>query len=156
MRKLLFALMLVLATSAVAQEGLDDFIELLRADFKTQKVAIITEVMEFTEEESAVFWPLYREYELERDGLMDARLQLIKDYAAAWEMMTDESADKIYQRAVKIREKETKLNNKYYKKIKKETSAITAVKFMQVMNQIDLLVRLQINAELPLVEKADS
>ena len=37
------------------------YAELLRSDVRTQKVAIITEVMGFTEAEDAAFWPVYRE-----------------------------------------------------------------------------------------------
>ena len=55
MKKVVILLMLVLSMNLFAQE---DFIELLRQDLKTQKVAIITEAMEFTEAESNAFWPV--------------------------------------------------------------------------------------------------
>ena len=39
------------------------------SDVRTMKVAIITEVMGFTEEEDRAFWPIYREYDLEMSKL---------------------------------------------------------------------------------------
>ena len=39
------------------------YVELLRSDVRGQKVAILTEMMDFTEQEDAKFWPIYREYE---------------------------------------------------------------------------------------------
>jgi hypothetical protein len=36
------------------------YAELLRSDVRAQKVAILTEVMGFTEQEDAAFWPIYR------------------------------------------------------------------------------------------------
>ena len=58
-----------LARPAAAQG--DDFLELLRSDLKTDKVALLTEVMEFTPEQANIFWPLYREYDLKLSKLGD-------------------------------------------------------------------------------------
>jgi hypothetical protein len=43
--------------------NLTAYAELLRSDVRAEKVAIITEVMDFTEAEDAAFWPIYREYD---------------------------------------------------------------------------------------------
>src|SRR3954465_13863759 len=53
--------------------NLSAYAELLRSDVRAQKVAIITEVMGFTEAEDAAFWPIYREYDLEMAKLGDER-----------------------------------------------------------------------------------
>src|SRR5215472_18569082 len=45
-------------------KNLAEYAELLRSDVRAQKVAILTEVMDFTDEESAAFWPIYRDYDL--------------------------------------------------------------------------------------------
>src|SRR5215204_918781 len=45
--------------------NLTAYAELLRSDVRARKVAIITEVMGFTDKEDAAFWPIYREYDLE-------------------------------------------------------------------------------------------
>ena len=58
------------------------YAELLRSDVRTQKVAIITEMMEFTEAEDAAFWPIYRDYDAEMAKLGDERVALIAEYAA--------------------------------------------------------------------------
>ena len=42
---------------AGAQERL---IELMRSDLRTEKVAILTESMAFSEDDAEVFWPIYR------------------------------------------------------------------------------------------------
>ena len=48
---------------------------------RAQKVAILTEVMGFTEAEDKAFWPIYREYDLEMAKLGDERVALIAEYA---------------------------------------------------------------------------
>jgi len=154
MKKLLVltALLSLVASAAMAEEGLEQYIELFRSDLKTQTVAVITEVMDFNDEEGAAFWPIYREWELERAKIGDLRIALIKDYAENFEMMTDEKAKELMGRAFKIDDSRTKLRKSYYKKIEKATSSITAVKALQLLKQIDLLIDISIASELPLIE----
>jgi Na+/phosphate symporter len=144
-------LCLLLSTTASFAQ-IDSYLEMLRSDVRTEKVAVITEVMEFTDEESALFWPIYREYELELAKLFDERLANIKDYAAHFENLDDDKADELMNRAYKISDKRAKLHKSYYKKFKKAMGAKRAAKFMQLDHQIDLLIDLQIAANLPLVE----
>jgi hypothetical protein len=150
---LVVALGAMLAGTAIAQEGLDSYVELLRSDIKTQKKAILTEAVPFTEAEEQAFWPLYREYELELDKIADRRLKLIKDYAENFDNMTNEKAEELMRESMQLDGDLLRLNEKYFKKFTKATSVITAARVMQVENQINLLIRLQIAANLPLVEK---
>ena len=152
MKKLLILFVLVLAFSLQAQ---DDFIELLRQDLKTQKVAIITETMNFTEEESNVFWPVYRKYDFEASKLGDERLAIIKDYADHYEKMTDEKAKELMDRSIKLEENRLKLRKKFYKEFQKVLPAIKATRFVQVDNQMNLLLNLQIAEELPLIDSPE-
>jgi len=143
----------MLATTAFAQQGLDSYIELLRSDLKTQKKAVLMATVEFTEAEEEAFWPIYREYGLELDKLGDRRVALIKDYAENFDTMTEEKAKELMKLATGLDKDRIKVDENYYKKFAKATSYITAARVMQIENQIRLLIRLQIAAELPLVEK---
>ena len=150
MKKLLLIIVFVLVASiGYAQEA---YIELLRSDVKTKKVAIITEVMQFTNEEANAFWPVYREYEFELTKIGDGRLELIKDYAQNYETMTDEKAKELIQKALKLEGRRTKLKRKYFRKFDKVLPSKTVAKFFQLENQINLLIDLQIASELPLIK----
>jgi len=156
MKKLIAMVAVAVALGSVpvaAQQGVDSFVELLRSDLRTNVRAIVTDAMMLSEDEEAAFWQVYRDYETERAAIGDMRVSLIKDYAAAFDMMTDVKAEELVNRAIKIDEKRLALDKKYYKKFAKATSPITAAKFGQVMNQVDLLIDLQIAAEMPLVER---
>jgi len=149
MKKLLFVLVFVL-TNTVAY-GQEAYIELLRSNIKTKKVAIVTEVMQFTNEEANAFWPVHREYDFELAKIGDERLQLIKDYARNYETMTDEKAKELVERALKLEDRRTTLKKKYFKKFDKVLPSRTVAKFFQLENQINLLIDLQITSELPLM-----
>ena len=58
-------------------------IELLRSDIRTQKVALITDRMQFTNQEADAFWPMYRKYEVELAAINDRKISLLKDMSAA-------------------------------------------------------------------------
>ncbi len=125
--------------------------ELLRSDLRSQKVAIITEVMQFTDAENDKFWPIYREYEGELAKINDDRIALIRDYAANAEKMTDPIADRLAHGALDVESRRSALKAKYYERFKTAMSAITAARFLQVENQILLILDLQIAAALPIV-----
>ncbi len=143
---------LLLANSVTYGSGLDAYIQLLRSDARTEKAAVITEAMQFTDEESSAFWPVYREYELELSKIIDDRIELIKDYSQVYDRLTDEKARELARKVFAIEKRRTKLKKKYFKRFSKALSPTIAAKFIQVENQINLLIDLQIASELPLIK----
>jgi len=139
-------------TNDTREANLHAYTELLRSDLRSQKSAIITEVMQFTEDEDAKFWPVYREYEAELAKLNDERLALIKDYAVNYAAITDPVADRIASGALDLEGRRHALKMKYYDRFKSVLPPKTAARFLQVENQILLILDLQIAASLPLVQ----
>ena len=125
------------------------YAELLRSDVRAQKVAILTEVMGFTEKEDAAFWPIYREYDLEMSKLGDERLALIREYAAGYSTLTDELANSLATKAMDLGSRRNAALHKCYEKVKTALSPRTALRFLQVEHQLQLVIDLQIAASLP-------
>lgn len=140
------------APEEAADLNLRAYVELLRSDLRTQKVAIITQMMEFTEAEDAAFWPIYREYELEMSKLNDERVAMIQEYGQNYSQITDDLADKLATKALDLESRRQALKGKVYERVKQATSAHTAAKFLQVEHQIQLLIDLQISAALPIIK----
>ncbi len=128
------------------------YVELLRSDVRSQKVAIITQLMEFTEAEDAVFWPLYREYDVDLSKLNDERVTLIQEYADNFANVTDAVADKLATKALDLESRRTALKSKYYERFKSSLSPRTAARFLQVENQLLMVIDLQIASSLPIVK----
>ena len=148
----LVALAVVLSSSAAYGQA-EKYVELMREDVKTEKVAIVTEALQMTDDQSSAFWPIYREYDLELSKLVDRRLAIIKDFADNYEMMTDETAKKIADNSFKLREDRLKLQKKYYKNVEKELGAVMAARWVQTERIIENLIDLQLAANLPLIQK---
>jgi hypothetical protein len=141
------------APAETRDTNLRAYVELLRSDLRAGKVAIITEVMEFTEEEDAKFWPVYREYETELAKINDDRMALIRQYADAYDTLTDDTADRLAKGALDLEARRHALTVKYYDRFKSVLPAKTAARFLQVEHQILLLLDLQIASSLPIASR---
>jgi len=159
------ALVMLLASAAQAQTpaptlndsqartlNLNAYAELLRADVQAQKVAILTQVMAFTEAEDKAFWPIYREYEAEMSKLGDERVALIAEYARTYSAMTDPVAAKLAATALDLEARRQATKGKYYERVKAVVSPKTALRYLQVEHQLQLIIDLQISASLPIVK----
>ena len=144
----------LLLTPTASIFGQEQFIELLRSDLRSDKVAILTVSMELTDEESKVFWPIYRDYELELSKLGDRRLAILREYGKSYETMTDENAKRLVNAWFKLQEDHTKLAKKYNARFEKALSTTIAARFVQVEHQIQLLVEIGLASEVPLVKRA--
>jgi len=133
--------------------NLSAYAELLRSDVRAEKVAIITEVMEFTEAEDKAFWPIYREYDAEMAKLGDERVALVADYARDFDQLTDDAADKLARKALDVEARRQAVKAKYYERIAAALKGRTALRFLQVEHQLLLLTDLQIAAALPIAGK---
>jgi hypothetical protein len=154
----------VMATTAVSAQqsavtpaetkdvNLRAYVELLRADVRAQKVAFITELMAFTDAEDKAFWPIYREYDVELSKINDERVAGIEEYANNYDKVTDALADKLATKALELESRRTALKEKYYARFKAALSPRTAARFLQVENQLLMIIDLQIAASLPIVK----
>jgi hypothetical protein len=128
------------------------YVELLRSDLRTVKVAAITELMQFNEAEDKAFWPIYREYEGELARLNDDRIALIETYANTYDKLTPAVASDLVVKSLDLESKRTALKQKYFAKLKSAVSPLTAARAVQIEHQIQLLVDLQVAASLPVLQ----
>jgi hypothetical protein len=130
------------------------YIRLLRSDLKVSKRTLIKESMQLDEKQSADFWPLYNQYDVEQTNLGDQKLALVQAYAHDFLHMTDAKADQLAHRAMDIDDQRMALRKKYYDLFKKVLPTVLVVRFFQLENQIQMIVDLQIAANLPIIEEA--
>jgi len=128
------------------------YLEVLKSDINTQRRALITAAMDFNEEEEQIFWPIYKEYEVEYDKLMDKEIELIKGYAESYENMGEEVAKQLAKNSFQIEKEQLSLSEKYFNKFAKEIEIRRAVKLQMVLNRIELMINLQKASTIPVLE----
>jgi hypothetical protein len=128
------------------------YAELLRSDVRTQKIALLTELIGLSDAEDKVFWPLYRDFDAEMAKLGDERVRLIAEYAANYSQLTDAVADKLATTALELEARRQAAKAKHFARIKNALSARTALRFLQIEQQLLLIIDLQISAALPVAQ----
>jgi len=152
MRKLFVLFFVVISMGSLfAQTEYDFYLDLLRLDIRAKKVALINESMQFTEAQAEVFWPIYKEYALEQEKITDERIKLIKAYLKFYENMEDATAQVLAKKSMEIEQQRLDLKKKYFKKFEEALTPKMAVKLYQIQNMTNSLIKLQVDAELPLL-----
>jgi len=147
---MLLSLLLVAALQAPAQDtSVTTAIALLRSDLRANKAELIGRALALPDSQAQVFWPMYREYEAETAKLWDQRVQLIKDYVAAYDSLSDAKARELTQRAFAIDEQRVKLNKSTFKKFAKKLPAKTVAHFFQLDGFLNRVMELKVVAALP-------
>ncbi len=150
--KATYTVLLIFLASMAFSQTTDDYIEIVRGVLKTEKKAAIAEVMNLTEQESEVFWPLYNEYEAKDYEIQSKRVKIIKDFATNYENISNEKADEYMTSFMNYKQELISLNKKYYKKFKKILPAGKAARFFQALNKIAVLADYHIATEIPIIE----
>jgi Spy/CpxP family protein refolding chaperone len=129
----------------------DSDIQLMRSNIQAGKNQIIADTMQFTDAESAAFWPTYRSYANDQQVIGDERVQLIKDYALNYDSMDDAKAKDMVQRMINIEDQTLNLREDYWPRFMKALGAKRAAKFYQVDNRLGLIINVQLSSSIPLI-----
>jgi len=140
------------SSAASAQDqNIQEYIELLRSNVRQQKAEIMGAVMQLDVDQSAKFWPIYSEYDAELTKLNNLRVANIQEYARNYDQLTDAKADELIQKAFDYRRQRSELLAKYYGRVKASLGAVEAARFLQIEDQLLLIIDLQIASALPVV-----
>jgi hypothetical protein len=146
----LFVLGAVLGSgqNAAAQ---DNLIAMIQSDVRAEAQRIMTYGMQLSNADATNFWPIYREYELERSKWGDLRIALIRRFAAQYETMTDEVAEDLAEEMFDLLDDRIDLYKSFFGKFSDAVSASVGARFVQVERQLNMIMDLQIAGEMPLI-----
>ncbi len=140
------------ATQSAPANGIkDQDVEMLRSNLRAQRKQIMAENMTLTADEATKFWPIFDQYRKEAIKPNDTRWQVIKEYAANYNTMTDAQAQDYMNRANAVDEQLLALRMKYVPVFEKVISAKKTALWYQIDRRIDLLINLQLSSEIPMV-----
>ncbi len=152
MKKLILGTLVMFFASMAMSQTADDYIEIIRSVLKTEKKVIIAEVMQLTEAEAEVFWPLYNEYNTKIYEIGNREVKIIKDYGKNFENLTNEKADELITAYMKVEADYLKLKKQYYIKFKKILPAGRVAKYFQAENKLNAMIDYEMAAEIPFIE----
>ena len=142
-------------SGASTNKNMQAYVKLLLSHVRQRKAEVMAEMMQLNAADAAKFWPIYNEYDADLDKLSDLEVANIAEYARTYTQMTNDKADELIQSAQADRREQSELLAKYYDRVKAQLGAITAARFVQVEDQLLLIINLQIDSSLPIVGKTE-
>jgi hypothetical protein len=127
-------------------------VELTRSAIQAERQAILAANLELDEDESAVFWPLYQEYRDALESAINTRVDLLNQYFASYETLTDKEALALLDKHIAWENEVLKIRSTYAKKMRKAISGKTVARFFQIENKMDLIVEYELAGEIPLIK----
>jgi hypothetical protein len=139
------------APAPSSQGSIDQDINLLRQDIRSQKKQLIAANVPLTDAEATKFWPVYDAYTADLVKAHNDRYGLLKEYAQNYTTMTDAQADDWTQRLLKTDANVAALRQSYWPKFRAVLPAKKAARYEQVERQAQMLIDVQLGTEVPLV-----
>jgi len=146
------ALLLTFSSSASAQTAMDEQIALARQSAHTDRQVILMGNMHFNSDESAEFWPAWKEYRTAMEANGDRTLALIQDFAGHYEDMTDLKANELLTDSFSIKMQDLVIKQQFAKKINTFLSAKKVMRIIQIENKLDAAIQMQLASEIPLTK----
>jgi hypothetical protein len=150
-----FMTVLMLFAAPAVRAQVQHEIALTRADIQTERQALVAENLPLTEDQAKAFWPMYRTYREELAKLGDRFVALIEDYAKNYDTLTDPQAMVMIKEFLAIQKQEVAIKTAWVPKFEKIVPAKAVVRFFQIENKLDLIVRYEVAAEIPLVKHGE-
>ena len=149
---LVLGLMALGVVPALAQDKPADNMQVLREKVRADKKLFVAANMDLTEPEAKAFWPVYEKYQDELFLLRARTAKLIKDYAAAYKDMSNETAKRLLDESMSIESLGVQLRKDYLPKFRKVLPDKKVARYYQIENKIQAALYYELAVEIPLVQ----
>jgi hypothetical protein len=140
------------APAPAAKPSVDQDVDLLRKDIRSDKKQIIAANLQLSDAEAVKFWPIYDQYTAELVKVNDAKYGAIKEYVANYNTLTDEHAVALARNLLTVDQQVAQLRLKYVPMVNAVISGKKTALFFQLDRRLVMLIDLQIASELPLMQ----
>jgi hypothetical protein len=140
-------------TATNSESALDQYVQLLRRDIRSQVKQLIAANLKLTDTEATKFWPVYDRYTADLVKINDQRYALIKEYADHWGTMTNDQALGLAKRSGALDEQIAQLRTMYLPTFNQVVPGTKVATFFQLDRRIQELIDLQLASQLPLVQE---
>jgi DNA-directed RNA polymerase subunit F len=150
----ILGMVMAMVVPGISQEKPADNMQVVLEKIRADKKLLVAENMQLTEAEAKAFWPVYNQYQDELFLLRTRTAKLIKDYAEAYDKMTNDTAKKLLDELVSIEALGPKLRQAYLPKFRKVLPETKVVRYYQIENKINAALMYELAANIPLMKAA--
>ena len=120
---------------------------------RANRKALVATNLTLTDQEAAAFWPLYDRYQTELKSVQDRTVQVIQDYTASFKDLSNEKAMKLADDYLSAEGDRVKVRRTYLDQFAKVLPGRKVVRFYQIENKMDAVLRYDLAGEIPVVEE---
>ena len=131
---------------------MEETFAMVREFMTTERELTIGEELRLSDDESDGFWPVYEEYRAEIDQIQDRNAQLIADYAANFDNLTETAATDLIDDYFAIQNAMLDTRQKYVAVFLEVLSPQKLARFYQIENKIDAVAQLPLVRDIPLID----
>ncbi len=142
---------LLFAAPVLAEEAAQTTMDIVREGLQADKKVLVATNLELTEAEAKAFWPLYDDYQKKLFDVQTRLVEVIHEYAATRDTLTDEQARDLIERYLAVEEDRAKLRRSVLASFSKAVPGLKLARFYQIENKIDAVVRYDLATTVPLV-----
>ena len=148
----LLAMLMLCPFYAAAQDKPADNMQFVVEKIRADKKLFIAENMQLTETEAKAFWPVYERYQDEQFLLRARTEKLIRDYADAYQQMTDDTARRLLDESLTIQSLDLKVRQAYLAEFRKVLPDVKVVRYYQMESKVQAVLLYELAAKIPLVK----
>src|SRR5262249_3512109 len=152
--RILVAAMLTLALSTTAGragEAANANLDILLDTIRANKKALVAANLTLSDEEAGRFWPLYDKYQTDLTAVQDRGVKVIQDYTASYHDLSNEKAMKLADDWLSAEGDRVKVRRDYLPQFAQVLPGKKVVRFYQIENKMDAVVRYDLAASIPVV-----
>ena len=142
----LVSLVVPAATAQTVKETLD----VTRQAVETQRRVLVSGALPLSDAEAKDFWPLYDAYETQRRPIDERANRLVADFVASTASLSDSQAKAMLADALDVDDARLRLRRDFAGKMAKAIPPRKLVRFFQIENKLDSVVRADISRQIPL------
>jgi len=117
----------------------------------TDRKRVFEQNMKLEAQQRDIFWGVYHRYEKEKEELDSKRLRLLGSYIKNFGTLSDEDVTKMMQQSSANQQATLALRQKYFKMYSKKLGPVAAARFAQLDDLIEMVTRLAILGNIPLL-----
>jgi len=125
---------------------------ILREKARADKKVVVASVLDLTEREATVFWPVYNAYQSDMVTHYDLLMKLLDTYGKGYNAMTDETATKLLSDYLALERAHVALLSSYVPRFQKVLPAKKVARLYQIENKMRALVNYELAKQIPLVK----
>ena len=137
--------------AASDRTSIDIVLKAVREDLQSSRSGIMAKNLTLTADQAAKFWPMFQQYQVAQNVIMDEQLKIIQRYVESYASLDDATATSLMNAHFDRDTRMNTLRQEWLKEFQTVLPTRLAVRAMQIDRRLGLMAQVELAARIPLV-----